>query len=124
MNKEQFDRRHAGTVARMDDDPDLGTRWVLFDITDKLAAIMEERGITQAELARRLGVSRARVSALLNGQPNTSVRTLMRIAYALDAVLEVSFGKPAALKTRSRPAEESIPEQQPEPEVEPELAAA
>ena len=118
-----FDAWYADRVNKLDSDHDMGVHHVLLDIVDQIDAIMEERGITQAELARRLGVSRARVSALLNGQPNTSVRTLMRIAYALDAVLDVSFGKPEALKARGLHAPEGVPQHEPEPEPERELAA-
>lgn len=67
----------------------------------KLERLLQERGVTHAELARRLGVSRPAVSRLLN--PNYdghSVPSLRRIAEALGVQLEVTFSEP---NERSRP---------------------
>jgi transcriptional regulator with XRE-family HTH domain len=102
MVNDRFDIEYREHVAQMDTDPDLGTQYVLLAVVDKIEELMASQGVTQVELAQRLGVSRARISALLNGQPNTSVRTLMRIAYALDVIIDVSFGKPGALRQRAR----------------------
>ncbi|MBM3498125.1 MAG: helix-turn-helix transcriptional regulator [Armatimonadetes bacterium] len=44
---------------------------------------MNKHGISRAELARRLGKSRAYVTRMLNGQPNMTLKTLTLIAVAL-----------------------------------------
>jgi len=56
---------------------------VIIEFTEKIATIMEEKNITRAELARRLGVSRAFVTKLLNGNPNLTIKTMMSIADVL-----------------------------------------
>ncbi|TAK72259.1 MAG: XRE family transcriptional regulator, partial [Dehalococcoidia bacterium] len=42
------------------------------------------RGVSRAELAERLGTSRAYVTKLLEGQENMTVKTLVRVANALE----------------------------------------
>ena len=44
---------------------------------------MEEQGITQADLARKLGKSRSAISQLLNKTPNISVIRMVEIADAV-----------------------------------------
>jgi transcriptional regulator with XRE-family HTH domain len=50
------------------------------DLLDHMNAI----GLTRADLARRLGVSKARVTKLLSGEANLTLRTLADFAQALD----------------------------------------
>jgi len=50
---------------------------------------LRERGVSQAELARRLGRAREQVCQLVNDpEPNPSLRTALAIAAALDAPVE------------------------------------
>ena len=48
-------------------------------------------GLTQEELARRVGTSHSAISRIESGQHKTSVETLRRIADALNLRLRVSF---------------------------------
>jgi ribosome-binding protein aMBF1 (putative translation factor) len=50
-----------------------------------------ERGMTQQELAERVGTSHSAISRLESGQHPTSVRTLERIASGLGLKLVVGF---------------------------------
>lgn len=50
-----------------------------------IARLMQERKVTKAELARRLGRSRAYITQMLSGSTNLTVRTLAEVAYALGA---------------------------------------
>jgi transcriptional regulator with XRE-family HTH domain len=62
-------------------------------------AYMEEkdaRGITQAKLARKLGVHRAVVCRQLAGTANLNLRTLADYAWALDRDINFSMPKRAA----------------------------
>lgn len=49
----------------------------------------KEQGLTQKELARRLGADPGRVSKLLRGDANVTVNTLCDMARAMDARVEV-----------------------------------
>lgn len=48
-----------------------------------IARLMREQKVNRAELARRLGKSRAYVTQMLSGSANLTVRTLAEVAYAL-----------------------------------------
>lgn len=48
-------------------------------------------GLTQEELARRVGTSYSAISRIESGQHQTSVETLRRIARALNLKLRISF---------------------------------
>lgn len=62
-----------------------------------LSQALAEAGITQAQLARRLGVSRAFVSLVLSADKGASLRTLARFAAALGKRVVITLeplGKP------------------------------
>lgn len=50
-----------------------------------------ELGLTQAELAERVGTSHSAISRIESGQHRTNVDTLQRLAAALETELEISF---------------------------------
>ncbi len=58
------------------------------EITESLYLAMEERKITRAELAKRMGTSRAYITKLLQGDANFTLETLDRIAQALGCKLQ------------------------------------
>jgi transcriptional regulator with XRE-family HTH domain len=50
-----------------------------------------ELGLTQEQLAERMGTSHSAISRIESGQHRTSVATLERLAEALDARLVIGF---------------------------------
>ena len=72
----------------------------IWDITYNINALMKERGISRAELARRIGVSRASVSRMLNGSTNYTLRKLSEVALALDADMDEVFVSDGAKTTK------------------------
>ncbi len=58
--------------------------------TNAVALRMRAEGISQSELARRLGVSRARISQLLQHRSSPTLRTMVDVADALGC--DVSLG--------------------------------
>lgn len=69
--------------------------------TNDVARMMDEQGVSQSELARRLGVSRARVSQLMQHKSSPTLRTMVEVAAALGC--DVSLGvAPAVLSLRTR----------------------
>ena len=66
--------------------------WV--EATEILCGLMESRGITSVELARRLHVSPARVSHLLSGTRNLTLASLADAFQALGRSLHVVHGPP------------------------------
>jgi transcriptional regulator with XRE-family HTH domain len=51
--------------------------------TNAVARVMDDKGVSQSELARRLGVSRARVSQLMQHKASPTLRTMVEMATAL-----------------------------------------
>jgi transcriptional regulator with XRE-family HTH domain len=58
----------------------------------------QELGLTQAELARRVGVSRQQIALLESPDANVTLKTLERVARAMDLRLEIQLqpGRQAA----------------------------
>lgn len=57
---------------------------LIFDITEDLLIVMEDKNISKADLARKIGKSRSYVTQILSGARNMTLRTLSDIAFALD----------------------------------------
>lgn len=59
-----------------------------------IAAIIEKRlkkGLTQAELARKIGTKQSAIARLESGNYNPTIEMLERVAKALNAQLEISI---------------------------------
>lgn len=68
------------------------TRLAAMRITQDLAALRERRGLSQAQLARVLGVSQPAVAKLEAGRSgNVGLKTLIRVATVLGAVLAITL---------------------------------
>jgi transcriptional regulator with XRE-family HTH domain len=68
------------------------------DITTAITWFMKENGVTKSELARRLKLTPGRVSQILSGDENLTLRTLAMVCAALGAHFEmdlVANGRPA-----------------------------
>ena len=53
------------------------------ELIDTLIAQMDAQGVSGAELARRMGTSRAWVSRVLAGECNLTAATMSKLAFAL-----------------------------------------
>ncbi|MBI5284266.1 MAG: helix-turn-helix transcriptional regulator [Chloroflexi bacterium] len=67
-----------------EDDPESELYGVLLGVTEDIVRRMIEQKVRRSDLAGRLGTSRAYVTKLLDGQENMTLRTLVRVANALD----------------------------------------
>ena len=61
-------------------------------LTNEITWHMRERGLTRADLAARMGVSPGRVSQILGGGENLTLRTLAALSTALDARFDIELG--------------------------------
>ena len=69
-----------------------------------LVALREARGLSQSELAKRIGVSQPAVAKIESGQvKNLQLKTLVRTAVALGGRLKIEIQKPM-VKARRRVA--------------------
>lgn len=60
-------------------------------ITDQIDDIMEKKDISRAQLAERLGLSRASITQSLDGNTNFTLKKLARYLTALDADIELKI---------------------------------
>ena len=60
-------------------------------VVDEVAWFMSEHKISRADLAQSMGVSPGRVSQILSGDENLTLRTLSSVTSALGAEFEVNL---------------------------------
>jgi transcriptional regulator with XRE-family HTH domain len=81
---EQFQREFANDPAALADG-------LVLELVIRVGEEMERQGLTAAELARRMKVSRQYVSRFLEGPGNTTALTLVRFAQALNLEVDISL---------------------------------
>jgi len=73
------------------------------EISEQIYLAMNQQGISNADLARRLGKSRAYVTKLLRGNTNFTLESLVRIGRALSNEVEINLvTKPTAIRKTKR----------------------
>ena len=75
--------------AVVEDRVDAELSRLITQVTNETDLHLRERNLTRADLASRMGVSPGRVSQVLSGGENLTLRTLASLAVALDAGFEV-----------------------------------
>jgi transcriptional regulator with XRE-family HTH domain len=55
----------------------------IVQFTEDICGLMEEQGITRAELARRLGTSRAYITKIMGGNASFSLNMMVKVAMAV-----------------------------------------
>jgi transcriptional regulator with XRE-family HTH domain len=63
--------------------PEYLKEWLVYDLSEQILAVLSQEGLSRADLAARLGVSRQYVTKLINRTPNLTLRSLAEIAAAL-----------------------------------------
>ncbi len=72
---------------------------VILDVAILIRALLKDQGLVKADLAARLGRSKAFITQLLNGRANMTLRTLSDVMCSLDHSLRISAGP---LEARAR----------------------
>lgn len=62
-----------------------------FAIVQAMINARKMKGITQKELSERTGIAQGDISKLENGNGNPSIKTLQRLAAAMDMSLKIEF---------------------------------
>ena len=62
-----------------------------FAIIQAMIDARKNSGLTQMELSKRTGIAQGDISKLENGSGNPSLRTLQRLAMAMDMKLKIEF---------------------------------
>ena len=86
----QFVREAESSVDYWVDGP-------IVEFSEDIWRLMEEQKVSRAELARRLGTSRAYVTKLLGGNANFTLHTMTKVAMALGATIHVHVADQKAI---------------------------
>ena len=60
---------------------------VIFEVTELISTLMEEHGVSKADLARKMKTSKANITQMLDGRRNMTLRTLVDVVFQFDASL-------------------------------------
>ena len=63
---------------------------LIFEVTEAISQVMEEKGVNKAELSRLAGVSKSNITQLLSGDHNMQLTTIADLLYSLGSKLAVS----------------------------------
>ncbi len=72
-------------------DPEFELEELLLDINETIVERMDALAVRKVDLAKHLGVSRAFVTKLLNGNSNLTLASLVKVANALGAKVSVDL---------------------------------
>jgi plasmid maintenance system antidote protein VapI len=81
--------KYQELFARAESSVDYWIAGPIIELTEDVCRRMEEQKISRAELARRLGTSRAYVTKLLDGNANFTLATMVKLAMALGGALHL-----------------------------------
>jgi len=82
-------KRYREFVARAETSVDYWVDGPITEFIEDVWRLMEEQKVSRAELARRLGTSRAYVTKLLGGNANFTLQTMTKVAMALGSQVHV-----------------------------------
>lgn len=77
---------------------------LVIDAQFLIQRLMNEHGLTRAEVARRAGISKARLTQLLRPEANPTLRTIARIVYAIGERVHLGCGAGHGVQTEGAPA--------------------
>ena len=63
----------------------------LLEVAEQVCELIESQGLTRSELAQRLAVTPAYITKLLNGNPNLTIESLLKLSDALGQTLDIHF---------------------------------
>jgi transcriptional regulator with XRE-family HTH domain len=73
------------------------------EAAEAIAVLMEEQNLSKADVARRLGKSRAWVTQLLNGKANMTIRTLAEVTFVLGGEMTIQPAQKQSATARREP---------------------
>lgn len=75
---------------------------ILLQLGEDICLLMEQQGLSRTQLAERMGVSPAYITKILSGNPNLTIKSLLKLADAMGKELALQFAPRAAQKRPSR----------------------
>ena len=81
---------------------------LMIELGESIALLMETNHLTRTELSHRLGVSKAYITKILNGKPNLTLETLLKLSDALEGQLKLAIIPKVEAKTKTIPQPKAI----------------
>jgi len=72
-----------------DRDPEYQTEYLKLIFGEELGKLMDQQHVSQAELARRIGTSRAYITRIFRSNFNPTFETIAKLAIALDGEISI-----------------------------------
>ena len=72
-------------------DPEFAAESLTLELGYQIARLRMQRGLTQSQLAEKVGTSKSSIARLENGDSDPTLAFLHRIAAGLDAQITVTF---------------------------------
>lgn len=107
--------RYRQLLDRAESSPDYWREAAVIQFTEGLCRRMEEKKISKAELARRMGTSRAYVTRLLGGEANFTLGTMVKLALAVDGSLQVRIAEKGVVSQWEDAPAAALPREKEEP---------
>lgn len=76
-------------IKQFEGDPEFEFDLLAIDIGERIVERMEQLTINRTELATKIGVSKARVSQILRGHDNLTLKSLVAVAIGLESRIEL-----------------------------------
>ena len=76
-------------MTELADDPEFIAEGLAMEFAEQIARAMKSQGVTKAELGRRLGVSRAYTTRVLDAPPNLTLLSMAKVALAMGLTVEL-----------------------------------
>jgi transcriptional regulator with XRE-family HTH domain len=92
--------RYRQFFERAEASPEYWNAVAAYEFVRELERRLEEQGISRAELARRLGTSKAYVTKVLSADANFTLATMNRLAAAVGGMVHVRIEDRKAAKRR------------------------
>ncbi|MBI5289955.1 MAG: helix-turn-helix transcriptional regulator [Chloroflexi bacterium] len=89
-------------------DPEYLYEGLVLDFTEQVVAAMIRSNVRRSELAERLGTSRGYVTKLLDGQENMTLKTIVRVANALDMKVDVKLARATTAPRKRRTVKSAV----------------
>ena len=89
--------------AKYEKDADFVAEELAIGIIENALRIMEVKGMSRSDLAREIGVPKSQVSRIFNAHPNLTLRSIARLALALDVKPQALLDKQASLAETAAP---------------------
>ena len=98
MGKEMVDvGRYRKMFEEAESHSDYWIDGPISEFTEDLARLMKEQSVNRAELARRMGTSRAYITKMLGGNANFTLLTMVKLAMALDGAVHIHIADKRAV---------------------------